>query len=548
MSEPTQEANARIGRGPRLSAIWLVPVVAALIGAWMVYSHWASQGPMIQIAFQTANGIEAGKTKIKMKNVEIGEVLNLRLSEDADSVVLYARIEKSEAKLLREDSVFWVVRPRVGAGGVTGLSTLLSGAFIEFSPGTAENAAREFVGEEAPPVTPPGTPGLHLTLDSDGNRPLTEGDPILFHGMEVGRVEYVHFNTRERRTYYNAFIAAPYDRLITSNTRFWFSSGLSVDLSADGMRVDVASLATLIAGGVSFDLPSGQPPGEQITQRAEFHIYPRERDVYEQHYEHALSFAVLFGDSIRGLSPGAPVEYRGIRVGEVLRTDTNYPEIGNLLEPASKIPVIIKIEPARLGFDDSAQAVEVLRERMASLIEGGLRGGLTTGSLLTGQKYVELKYHAGAGGEQSAFAGYSVIPSVDGQLGQILASVESTLQSINRLPLDKIAASAQRALDEVAGTLVEFRKSATQLDTILGDPSTHELVSTLNETLVSFQQLARGFSEGSSTHRELQRSLQGLERTLRELEPVLRNLRRKPNSLIFSGDDEADLEPKGAHQ
>lgn len=548
MAENAKEARARVGRGPKLSTIWIVPIVAAMIGLWMVYVHWASQGPMIEITFQTADGIEAGKTKVKLKNVEIGEVLELRLSEDTQTVVLSARIEKHEAKLLREDSIFWVVRPRIGTGGISGLNTLLSGAFIELAPGSSDVSAREFVGEESPPVTTIGTPGLHVTLDSDGNRPLNEGDPILFHGLEVGRIEYVHFNSQERRTYYNAFIAEPYDRLVTTNTRFWFSSGLNLDLSADGVRVEMASLATVIAGGVSFDVPSGQPPGERITKRAFFRIYPRERAIYEKHYEHALMFAVLFDDSIRGLRPGAPVEYRGIKVGRVIRTDTDYPEIENLLEPSSKIPVIIEVVPAFLGFDDSEEALEDLSGRIDTLIADGLRGSLSTGNLLTGQKYVELQYHAGNTASPERFADYPVIPSIGGQLGQILASVESTLQTINRLPLDEVASSAKSAFDEVAATLAEFRKSAVELDGILADPATHELAGRLNETLVSFRLLAEDFSEGSSTNRELRQSLKSLEQTLREFEPVIRNLRRKPNSLIFGGGDDEDLEPKGARE
>ena len=318
-----ESAEARIGHGPRFSSIWFVPIVAVLIGIWMVYAHWARQGPIIEIRFDSGEGIEAGKTKVKLKNVDIGEVLELNLTEDAERVVLAVRIQKQNADLLREDTKFWVVRPRVGRGGISGLDTLLSGSYIEMSPGTSEASARAFEGLETPPVTPIGTPGLHVTLNSDGNRALNEGDPILFHGMEVGTIEYVHFNSQERRTYYNAFIEAPYDRLITTNTQFWFSRGLSVELSPEGIRINVATLATFLRGGVSFDVPAGQPLGERITERAFFTIHRRESDIYEKHYEHALHYVVLFDDSIRGLRPGAPVEYRGVKVGQVLRTDVS---------------------------------------------------------------------------------------------------------------------------------------------------------------------------------------------------------------------------------
>jgi len=523
MSEVARKVIARVGSGPKISTIWLVPAVAIAIGAWMVYAHWSSQGPLIEITFVSGEGIEAGKTKVKRKNVAVGEVLELHLSDDAEHVVLSVRIDKDEARLLREDSQFWVVRPRVGKGGVSGLNTLLSGAYIELSPGSEADLAYQFTGLERPPFTPIGTPGLHITLDSDGNRPLGEGDPVLFHGIEVGKIEYVHFNSEERRTYYNAFVAAPYDRLVTTNTRFWFSNGLSVDLSADGIRLEMASLTTVISGGVSFDVPVGQPQGAHITERAFFTIYPRESAIKETQYEHTLSYMVMFDASIRGLKPGAPVEYRGVKVGSVIRTDIVYPEIENMLMPRARIPVLIEIIPARFGFPDEESILAEVDGRLIELVGAGLRAGLATGSLLTGQKYIELQYDrdsgseadGGAGGDVEVFAGYKVIPSINGQLGQLLDNASRT------------------------------RKSATELDEILTDPASHELIGTLNQTLIGFQQLAGDFSEGSATHAELQDSLRSLAKMLQELEPVLKNLRRQPNSLIFGGGDDEDLEPTG---
>ena len=548
MNEEAKEAEARVGGGLKFSTVWLVPVLALVIGLWMIYSHYSGQGPIIEITFVSGEGIQAGTTKVRRKNVEIGAVLDLRLSEDAEKVVLSVRIYDHAKQLLREDSQFWVVRPRIGAGGVSGLSTLLSGAYIELSPGSKEDLAGNFEGLETPPVTPLGTPGLHVTLDSAGNQALREGEPILFHGNEVGTIEYVYFNNLKRRTYYNAFIAAPYDELVTENTRFWFNSGLSVDLSADGIRFDMASLPTVLAGGVAFDVPEGLPLGEQITERAYFTIYPRESESREFQYENALSFVILFDDSIRGLRPGAPVEYRGVKVGEVVRTDIDYREIENLLEPDSRIPVMIDLVPARLGFEDDYSVLDEVDNRINELIDDGLTAGLAIGNLLTGQKYIELQFHGDGFGEIQTFAEYTVIPSIDGQLDQLLANASNAMMTINKLPLDQVVDSAQVALDEIVATLAEFRKSASELDKILADPASHELMGTLNAALMSFQQLAVDFSEGSATNIELQKSLQSLAQTLNELEPVLRNIRRKPNSLIFGGSEDRDLEPKGERE
>ena len=543
-----QEVEARVGGGLKFSTIWLVPVVALLIGLWMTYSHYAGQGPIIEITFQGGTGIQPGTTKVRRKNVEIGEVLDLRLSEDAERVVLSVRIYDHAKQLLHEDSQFWVVRPRIGAGGISELSTLLSGAYIELSPGSEEDLADNFVGLDTPPVTPLGTPGLHVTLNSAGSQALHEGDPILFQGFEVGKIEFAYFDNQKRRSYYNAFIAAPHDELVTENTRFWFNSGLSVDLSADGIRFDMGSLPTVLAGGVAFDVPEGLPLGEPITQRAFFTIYPRESASREFSYENALSFVILFDDSIRGLRPGAPVEYRGVKVGEVVRTDIDYGEIENLLEPDSQIPVLIDLVPARLGYADDYSVLDEVDERINELIDDGLTAGLAMGNLLTGQKYVELQYHGDGFGQVQTFAGYTVIPSIDSQLDQLLTNASNAMMTINELPLDQLVGSAHVALDEIAATLAEFRKSAAELDDILADPASHELMGTLNATLMSFQRLAMDFSEGSATNVELQQSLQSLARTLTELEPALRNLRRKPNSLIFGGSEGRDLEPKGERE
>jgi paraquat-inducible protein B len=551
VGEEAKDVIARVvGAGGDLnfSKVWLVPVVALVIGLWMTYSHYAGQGPIIEITFQSGEGIQAGTTKVRRKNVEIGEVLDLRLSDNAEEVVLSVRIYDHAEELLREDSQFWVVRPRVGAAGISGLSTLLSGAYIALSPGSEEDLADSFEGLETPPVTPLGTPGLHVTLNSAGNQALREGDPVLFQGIEVGRIEYAFFDNEKRRSYYNAFIVAPYDALVTDNTRFWFNSGLSMELSADGIRFDIASVATVLAGGVAFDVPEGLPLGEQITERGFFTIFPNESASREFQYENALSFVILFDDSIRGLRPGAPVEYRGVKVGEVVRTDIDYREIENLLEPDSRIPVMIDLVPARLGYEDDYAVLDDVDERINELIDDGLTAGLALGNLLTGQKYIELQFYGDGFGELQTFAGYTVIPSIDGQLDQLLANAGSAMQTINELPLDRLVDSAHVAMDEIAATLAEFRKSAADLDEILSDPASHELMGTLNAALIGFQQLATDFSEGSATNLELQKSLQSLARTLNELEPVLRNIRRKPNSLIFGGGETEDLEPQGERE
>lgn len=541
MAENRATVKASVARNARIHKIWVVPIVAFAVGLWMVYANWASQGPVIEITFSDGAGIEAGNTKVKRRNVEVGELEALSLGDDAEHVVATVRIHKEYTDLIREDSKFWIVRPRIGRGGVSGLGTLLSGAYIEVSRGVAEESTRTFEGLEMPPVTAIGTPGLHVTLSGDGSRPLVEGQPILFHGSRVGRIEYVHFNTVERQTYYNAFIEAPYDRLITTNTRFWFANGIAVDLSANGIRVQMDSFESLIEGGVAFDVPHGQPLGEHVTERTTFTIYAHKNAINERVYGQSIHYMLLFDESIRGLSPGAPVEFRGVRVGSVSRTDIDYAEVTNLLDLNARIPVLIELKPARLGYDDTETDRDLAKSRVDELLQNGLHASIASGNLLTGRKFIELVYVESEATELSSFESYAVIPSASGRVGQLMDSAAKTMESLSKLPLDDMVVSVKLALDQMGTTL-------TQIDEILEDEESRAMFANINTTLAQFRKLARDYAEGSETNEEVQKSLESLQRTLDEMQPVLRQLRDKPNSLVFGDSDEPDLEPQGANE
>ncbi len=545
MSDEEDPPQASVRPLKSISLIWLVPLVALFIGAWMVYAHLSSQGPLIVIHFETGEGIEAGKTKLKTKNVEVGLVEQMDLNESLDGIVVTARIHKNEERLLRQDTQFWVVRPRIGKGGVSGLGTLLSGAYIEISPGDSEQMERTFQGLETIPVTPSGTPGLHITLESSGYRALESGDPILFHGFDVGRIEYVHFNTQERVVYYNAFIESPYDRLITTNTRFWEINGAEVNLSADGIRIQTGTLETLITGGVTFDVPEDMPRGKVIGKRAFFTIYPNKEAIHESRYQHAVHYLVLFQDSIRGLKPGAPVEYRGVKVGKVIRTDMDYSPITKVLDSKTEIPVLIAIEPARIGYRDDKRVLPKVKKDIEVLLGKGLRAGLARGNLLTGSKYIELEYDEGVTGVPRSFAGYLVIPTFESQIYSILGQIGAVVEKIHGLPLAALVNNADKALGQIAVTLQEFESTAAQLKVLLRQSSDSALVGNINVTLDKVAKLAQDFSEDSLTHHELRAAMNSIKQAFDELEPLLFQLNQKPNSLLFGNSSEDDLQPVG---
>jgi paraquat-inducible protein B len=515
------------------------------IAFWMGYTYWQSQGPIIVISFKDAAGIEAGKTKLKRRSVVIGEVIDVALSKKEEGVLVSVQIDKEEASTLSSDSKFWLVSPRVGLSGVTGLETLLSGAYIEFALGTGKaGAALTFTGLDTPPPTAVGTPGLHVTLVGK-EFALAVGDPVLYQGRRVGTIEYVHFNIKERVTYYNAFVSAPYNKVITDNTRFWLSSGLNVDLSLDGVQVNVGTLETILSGGVSFGVPKDEAPGSVIDGRREFVIHRRKSDTLEKNYAYASQYVVLLSGTIKGINVNAPVEFRGLPIGKVIRADVARIDGGNLLDANTTIPVIIQIEPARLGFEDSLEGLEAFEAEMLEQLAEGLSASVVSGNLITGQKYIELQHLGTKSVNIQRFSNLVVLPSVEDQFDRMLENVASILESVDAVPLKDIGNNVNRVLEEATEILENLSVVSEDLGRSVGDPAVTGLVSNLNSTLAQIDQLAGSFSAGSTTHNELRENLQALHVLLKDLSPLLKTLNRQPNSLIFGSTFDPDEEPKG---
>jgi len=536
---------AEVSAVHKISKVWFIPIVAIFIGFWMVYQNWANQGPLITIFFETAEGIEIDSTKIKLREITIGKVVDLKLNEKFSGIQITARLEKNTDELLKIDTEFWVVKPRIGNGGVSGLSTLLSGAYIEMSPGIKEDPRFDFVGLENPPVTPLGTPGLRITLDSNSQSGLDVGDPIIYGGIKVGRIEYVHFNVDERTVYYNAFIERPYDRLVTTNTRFWKINGIEFDLSSDGLQVHTGTFETFLGGGVTFDVPANLPKGELITKRAFFTIYPDREAVLDKQYKNAQEFILLFGQSIRGLRPGAPVEYKGVRIGTVVRTDINYKDMGNLLDRKTRIPVLVRIEPARIGLGDSREDIPKVKVLVNQMIQSGLHGFISSGSLLTGSKYIEIQYVENTRSKVQYFNEYQVIPTAASEIDNLLEKLDNILGSIEQLSLDQLVDNASLAMAEMKIAMVNFSNASEQVDKLLDNSESEHLIANINKMLAGIERLAQDFSEGSKTHQDIQKMITALESMLKELTPVLSQLNRQPNSLIFGDKKKQEIEPQG---
>ena len=303
----TKAGEAKVQKVKNWSPVWIFPIVTALIGAWILFYHYSHQGPVVTLITNNAEGIEGGKTTIKSRSVDVGVVESATLTDDLTHVEIKARLNSGMEKLLHSDSVFWVVKPQIGREGVSGLGTLLSGAYIELQPGSKGGEPERYQLLDAPPLAPPDAKGIRVVLDSSRAGQLSPGDPVLFRGYRVGSVEASTFNPQERTISYQLFINAPNDRLVTSNVRFWKDSGIAVDLTSAGMRVEMGSLTTLFGGGVSFDVPEGFELGQPVAERAAFKLYDDQRSIQESLYTEHVDYLMFFKDSIRGLQPGAPV-------------------------------------------------------------------------------------------------------------------------------------------------------------------------------------------------------------------------------------------------
>ncbi|OLO08282.1 mammalian cell entry protein [Salinicola sp. MH3R3-1] len=533
----------------RLSPIWIVPLLAALIGAWMVWDNFSSRGPLISLNMDNAEGIEAGKTLIKTRNVQVGHVEAVRLSDDLSHTVVTARMSNDASRMLNADTRFWVVKPRIGREGISGLNTVLSGAYIQLAPGKSDEAQDSFDVLEQPPVAPPDAPGLRINLVSQVGNSLSAGDPITYQGYTVGRVESTDFDPEKREMRHRIFIQSPYDSLVTDTTRFWSSSGIDVQLDSEGVNVNLDSFETLISGGVTFGVPEDVNRGDAAKQDATYTLYNNEESAREGTYDQYIEYVMLVDDTVRGLSRGAPVEYRGVRVGTVVSVPWHFtaPQPDSLTQFA--IPILIRIEPQRL---DSNQDVnkdvddQEVRDRFETMFsEYGLRATLKAGNLLTGALFVDLNFDDDASAYKALkFDGKPVFPTVSGGFAQIEQKVSSLLDKLNNLQVEPILTRLDQTMQTSQQTLEQVRQIAESVNGIVSDPATQQLPSNINDTLKELQGTLDGFSSGSSGYRQLNDTLKQLEVLMRDLQPVAKTLSEKPNALIFDREVKTDPVPR----
>ncbi|WP_312842474.1 PqiB family protein [Stutzerimonas nitrititolerans] len=512
-------------RRARVSLVWLVPIAAALVGFSMVLQNWLSAGPQITVSFETAEGLEANKTQVKYKNVVIGQVTEINLSEDHTRVIATIELDQHAEPFTREDTKFWVVRPRIGASGVSGVDTLLSGAFIGADAGRAEETRREFVGLEAPPPVTFGVKGKQFTLHTDDLGSLGIGSPLYFRRLQVGQVISFGLADDGKGVQVQVFVNAPYDNFVTDDTRFWNASGVDVSVAADGLTVNTESLSAILAGGIAFRAPNYSPDARPAAEDSEFTLFSDMRRAMAPADGPPRYVQMRFDQPLRGLNVDAPVEFLGVPIGRVVSVKLDYDEQNK------NFPVVVGavIFPNRLGaaHDKLSQALggnteEHAARLMQMFVERGLRAQARTGNLLTGQLYISLDFDPRA--PQVAFdqqARPMVIPTIAGSFDKLQEQLQAMVDKLSKLPIESLA-------DNLNGSLDELRQTLKQVN---GDVLP-QLQRTLERSEQTLQNANQALADGSPQRQQLGDTLEEVQRAVRSVRVLSDYLSRHPESLI----------------
>ncbi|WP_047518328.1 intermembrane transport protein PqiB [Methylophilus sp. Q8] len=550
MTENNQDNNqllAKVSKQARLSPIWIVPIVALLIGLWLIYDNYTKAGKQITLSLTNAEGIEAGKTKIKVHSVDIGLVEQVTLSEDLTHIEVLARITPKAQPMLVQDTQLWVVKPRIGLEGISGLNTVISGAYIQLQPGKSLEESDQFTVLDQAPISLNGAQGVHVNLIGKVGNSLRVGDPVSYQGLRVGRVVSAVFDPKQRQMQHELFVEHPYDVLVTENTRFWTTVGIDVKLDSEGFKANIPTVESLIAGGVSFGHVDDRPMGQPVRSEATFELFANEDAARQQTYDQYLEYVLLVDDTVRGLSKGAPVEFRGLRVGTVINVPWKFNSPERKKDFRYAIPVLIHLEPGRLA-DNGKADLEEWKSRIAQMLQRGLHATLKSGNLITGSVFVDLNMdqHAHKTYQRERFEGLPVMPTTATNLAQIEQKLSDLLDKLNGLKVEPVLSGLDKNLQQSEKTMQEIRALSQQVNQLLSQPDLQQMPANINQTMQELRTTLKGLSPESPAYQELTTTLQRLDKALRDIQPLARTLNEQPNAILFDrkpGNDPIPMAP-----
>ena len=517
-TDPLDASEVTLNKKAELPLVWFLPLIALLVSGWLIAKSINEKGPVITISFPTAEGLDVDKTKIKYLDVEIGKVTAISINNDLKTILITAQMNSTATGYLNKNTSFWVVRPQVGLGGISGLGTLLSGPYIEIKPGDGERE-EHFTGLTTPPLLKNNAEGTHFILETHNLASMKPGTQINFHGISVGEVLSYTLAEGENAIQLNVFINKPYDQFVRKNTRFWIDSGVDLSASADGFKVRTGPLISLLSGGIAFRTAPEDSIENIQYENSIFQLY----DTYDLStqvvYQNTLKYVMYFNGSVRGLTLGAPVQLRGIPIGKV--TDINLELDKKTAE--IHIPVTVELETDRIKEINDLNNISD-KDIMTQLINKGLRAQLQTGSLLTGQLLVDLDFHPKSKIVLSDNKSiYPEFPTTASSLDQFTHSANIIMDKLAKLPLEDLTTEANRTLQSLQGT----SKAATSM--LVTAKST---LDTTDKTMSSAHQILSSLEPGSSTHYELEQLLQELTQAASSVKQLTDYLEQNPNALI----------------
>jgi paraquat-inducible protein B len=540
--ENVPEATHVPKKRARVAVVWIVPIVAALVGVGIVVQQYLNEGPTIRISFRTAEGIEPGKTFIKYKDVDIGKVTEVALSKDFSKIVVTAKMEKHAEGLLAKDSRFWIVKPRVTLGGVSGIGTLLSGRYIGIEPGKSGKSHHDFVGLEVPPPVTVGMSGREFILRADTLGSLGIGSPIYYRRLNVGQVIGYDLAPDGKSVAIKIFMTAPYDGYITSDTRFWESSGIHASVGAAGFSLQTESVLSILVGGIGFETPHSAAAGKPAPEKSEFTLFGDRDAAMAPQVSESERYILYFHESLRGLSVGAPVTMLGLPVGEVTEVNLDYvPETQGIRTRVEVMTFQYRVF-RHLGKTDIVTFRAMSREERQKIIqrlveEKGLRAQLRTGSLISGQMYVALDYFPDAPKARiDRTKEPPQFPVVPGKMENIELQLKSILAKLDRVPVEEIGNDLRKTLDTLDNTLQSADRTLTRVDA----ETLPEAKKTLEDLRRAVTAAERVLSSTDNTllgpdapaQQELRDALQEIARAARAIRELADYLERNPETLL----------------
>lgn len=511
-----------------LQLVWIIPIVAAIIGGALAVKAYLQKGPTITISFKTGEGLEAGKTKIKYKDVEVGTVKSISFSKDLSSVIATAELVKGATPYLVEDTRFWVVRPRISGGTVTGLGTLMGGSYISFDIGKSKKPQREFKGLDMQPAVTTDVPGTRYKLHADDLGSLDIGSPVFFRRIQVGQVIAYDIDKDGTGVTFTVFVAAPYDQYVKANTRFWNASGIDITVDANGLKLNTQSLVSIAVGGIAFQTLDEEGAAPPPDPNAAFTLFANRDDAMKHRETLSYTYSMVFKESVRGLSVGAPVDFRGVVMGEVTKINTEFDlrakEVNMIVEVQSYPERFRSRQIGAFKYDPTNQ-----RALIDLMVEKGMRAQLKSGSMLTGQLFISLDFFPNAPKAKINWAANPPqFPTTPSSLVELQATLTQLTKKLEKMPLDEVVVEVRQTVRSLDTTLKSADLMLKRVDTEV----VPETRATLEEARTALGAAKQTLSSDAPMQQDLRDALRELGRAAQSIRVLTDYLERHPEALI----------------